>query len=429
MSRIGIFCFFIVASIGVSLAAATDKLVDDVPIPADVRIEVALDAPEALSRFSSAWVGSWGGWLHHILIVENISASGEARVVYAIGAAAAVKAQWHRHAATVSGNMLTITAPSAFSTAPDDTFSATYVLTAADSLRATYRRGDTIARATLSRIAVDELMLPGASVAWTGPSEFLNTTLQEGGKPIRLEVVIEKPSGSGPFPLLVFNHGSTGRGTDPNLFTQTSASREIADFFVDKGWIVAFPQRRGRGKSDGLYDEGFAPDRAQGYSCDPGRSLPGADRALDDIEAAVNAIQQRSDIAAGPVLIGGASRGGVLAIAYAGMHPQQVLGVLNFVGGWMGEGCRNAGQINGALFQRGGKFASPTLWLYGEHDSFYSIEHSRSNFEVFKKAGGIGEFFEYTVPGGMGHRLVGYPSLWSDDVEKYLIAIGAPRAQ
>ena len=282
MSRIGIFCFFIVASIGASLAAATDKLVDDVPIPADVRTEVAHDAPEALSRFSGAWVGSWRGLLHHILIVENISASGEARVVYAIGgdAAAGFKGQWRRLPATVSTDMLTITAPSAFSTVPNDTFSATYVLTPADSLRATYRRGDVTARATLSRIAVAELMLPGADVAWTGPSEFLNTTLQEGGKPVRLEVFIKKPPGNGPFPLLVFNHGSTGRGTDPNLFTQTYASPEIADFFVDRGWMVAFPQRRGRGKSDGLYDEGFAPDRALGYSCDLDRSLPGADRAL-----------------------------------------------------------------------------------------------------------------------------------------------------
>jgi hypothetical protein len=40
----------------------------------------------------------------------------------------------------------------------------------------------------------------------------------------------------------------------------------------------------------------------------------------------------------------------VLAIAYAGMYPEQVLGVLNFVGGWMGEGCSNAGEINDALF-------------------------------------------------------------------------------
>ena len=92
-------------------------------------------------------------------------------------------------------------------------------------------------------------------------------------------------------------------------------------------------------------------------------------------------------------------REGVMAIAYAGMHPEQVLGVLNFVGGWMGEGCSTAAEINGALFQRGGKFGRPTLWLYGQHDRYYSIEHSRSNFDVFKKAGGNGEFFEYTSAG------------------------------
>ena len=418
MSRIGIFCFFIIASMGAPFAVAADMLVDDVPIPADARVEVPLEVSETLSRFSGAWVGSWGDRLHHILIVEDISASGEAHVVYAVGNNG-VKGVWRRLEATVSGNALTI----------DDTFNATYVLTPADSLRATYRRGDAVGQATLSRIALTELMLPGAHVAWATPSEFLDTRLQEGGKPIRLEVVIKKPSGSGPFPLLVFNHGSTGRGTDSNLFTATYASPQIADFFVEKGWIVAFPQRRGRGKSDGLYDEGFAPDRAQGYSCDSGRSLPGADRALDDIKAAVDTLQQRSDVAAGRILIGGVSRGGVLAIAYAGMHPEQVLGVLNFVGGWMGEGCSTAAEINGALFQRGGKFGRPTLWLYGQHDRYYSIEHSRSNFDVFKKAGGNGEFFEYAVPGGIGHALLAYPNLWSGDVERYLTVIGALRAQ
>jgi hypothetical protein len=189
MSRIGIFCFFIVASMGAPFAVAADILIDDVPIPADVRVEVPLNVPETLSRFSGAWVGSWGDKLHHILIVENIPASGEASVAYAVGNEG-VRAQWRRHEATVSGNMLTITIA--------DAFNVTYVLTSADSLRATYRRGDIVAQATLSRVAFAEL-LPRAKAAWTTPSEFLNTTLQEGGKPIRLEVVIKKPSGGGPF--------------------------------------------------------------------------------------------------------------------------------------------------------------------------------------------------------------------------------------
>jgi len=71
----------------------------------------------------------------------------------------------------------------------------------------------------------------------------------------------------------------------------------------------------------------------------------------------------------------GISRGGILLIAYAGIHPREVAGVINFVGGWMGEGCPNASQINGTLFKRDGMLPHPTLWLYGNHD--HSLQRSR----------------------------------------------------
>jgi len=34
------------------------------------------------------------------------------------------------------------------------------------------------------------------------------------------------------------------------------------------------------------------------------------------------------------VVMGGQSRGGILSVAYAGRRPEQVKGVINFVGGW-----------------------------------------------------------------------------------------------
>jgi len=114
------------------------------------------------------------------------------------------------------------------------------------------------------------------------------------------------------------------------------------------------------------------------------------------------------------------SRGGVLSIAYAGLHPQQIAGVINFVGGWQGEHCRTAREINGALFERGAKYDRATLWLYGRGDPLYSIAHSRSNYETFVKAGGKGEFVEFDVPGGNGHGVSGYLELWCEHVEKYL---------
>jgi hypothetical protein len=90
------------------------------------------------------------------------------------------------------------------------------------------------------------------------------------------------------------------------------------------------------------------------------------------------------------------------AIAYARMHPRKVAGVINFAGDWTGEGCPNAGEINGTSFKRGGTFPDPTLWLYGNDDPFYSLDHSGANFAAFQAAGGKGSFFDFEVPGGNG---------------------------
>ena len=38
------------------------------------------------------------------------------------------------------------------------------------------------------------------------------------GEQVKLAVITYKPAGSGPFPTLVFHHGSTGRGNDPSIF-------------------------------------------------------------------------------------------------------------------------------------------------------------------------------------------------------------------
>jgi pimeloyl-ACP methyl ester carboxylesterase len=393
--------------------AAAEVLVDGVPLPSDVTATVNADPqPDVHKRLSGAWVGSWGDTLKHILVVERISDSGEASVVYAVGdlASAGIKRSWNRYKASVSGDTLIISSG----------FTAAYKLVG-DTLRAEFERGSTRGRAIMSKADIATLLASGEHIAWSKRQvEFLNTDLVENGKPIRLEVVLFKPDGDGPFPLVVFNHGSTGSGTIRERFTRTWWNFGLAEFFLDKGWMIAFPQRRGRGRSDGLYDEGFAPLRANGYSCDSTRSLPGADRALTDIEAAVSALLRRSDVSHQAILIGGNSRGGALSVAYSGKHPDQVLGVINFVGGWISEGCGHADQINKTIFQQGASYGLPTLWLYGKDDRYYSIAHSRSNFEAFQKAGGKGTFVEFDVGVINGHDLIANPALWKSAVSDYL---------
>lgn len=252
-------------------------------------------------------------------------------------------------------------------------------------------------------------------------TERAATPFVENGQPVTLEVVFFTPlAGTPPWPAVIFNHGSTGNGSDPSLFRQTFTSEPIAKFFADRGWMVAFPQRRGRGQSDGLYDEGFLPDRSA-YSCVAAQSLPGFDRALADLDAATDHLRARPDVDTARFVEAGTSRGGILSIAHVAGRPADFRGAINFVGGWLGEGCGEYLVVNRNSFVRGAGFPRPTLWLYAENDTFYTVAHSRANFDAFIAAGGQGSFQVYTrAPGFNGHFLINDPVLWAADVESYI---------
>lgn len=117
------------------------------------------------------------------------------------------------------------------------------------------------------------------------------------------------------------------------------------------------------------------------------------------------------------------SRRGALSVAYAGLHPDQVKGVLNFVGGWMTDKCLHGPTINRDVFLRGAEYAHPMLWLYGSGDPYYSTAHIRWAFEVFKAAGGRGKYFTFDVPDTSGHRLYRYQKIWASVVDQYLAEI------
>ncbi len=397
------------ATIAWPLAARTaggaDFVIDGVPLPSDAAVVAVPKLATGLRpHWSGVWVGAWNGALKHILLVERIGEDGAAGIVYAEtdNPNTGVQARWWRWNAVVSGQTLIVKEP---------LFTATYDMDKDGRLEAIFKGGSRMARATMKRTDLASLTKPEAVVVWSrGTSELLQTDLLDDGRPIRLEMVIFKPPGPGPFPLAVFSHGSTGGRRE--LAKQTWVSLEVADFLNKRGWLVAFPQRRGRGKSDGLYDEEF------NRTGKPVLSV--ADRALSDIDAAVAILRRRQDVALGRVLIGGHSRGGALSIAYAGMHPEQTLGVINFVGGWLSERSPAAEFVNQTLFDRGAGYGRSTIWLYGLGDPFYSIAHSKKNFAAFEKAGGHGTFLEFDIPSDVGHNVIHYPDLWAGPIGDYL---------
>jgi dienelactone hydrolase len=250
--------------------------------------------------------------------------------------------------------------------------------------------------------------------------ERASTPFVEGGLAITLEVVVYRPLGNGPFPLAIFHHGSTGNGDDPSLFRLTYTNESIARFFAERGWMVAFPQRRGRGASDGLYDEGFTPDRAR-YSCLQAPAAAGIERALADTDAALEWLRTRAEVDAARVLSAGFSRGGLLAAVHAARRPTAFRGVVNFVGGWLGEGCTDAVAVNRGSFVAAAAFPGAMAWLYGENDPFYSVAHTGANYDAFRAAGGQGTLSVYRRAAGLsGHLIINDPALWSSELDAYV---------
>ncbi len=395
-------------------ARAADRPTGGVPLPADLTLHPPHPGTPG-GAFAGAWIGSWDGWLRHVLVVETVRPDGTADVVSALAddPAAGIRGGWVRRHATIAGGVLSVRDPA-----------ARYVLDPAGRLSGTARPVAAIASASLIRVPQAALAGGAAGLDWGEPDLVFVDGPIENGAPVRLEVALFRPAGAGPFPLAVLNHGATATGTDPVALRRPGWPYAPARFLADAGWLVACPHRRGRGRSEGFYDETFEADRSRGYGCGIDASMKGEARALADVDAAVAALRRRPEVAPGPILIGGVSRGGALAVAYAGRHPGEVAGVLNFVGGWLGAECPTADQVNAALSRAGGRFPRPTLWLYGENDRYYSIAHSRGHFDAFRHAGGTGRFLVFHVPNGAGHGLAAFPELWAGPVREYLATIG-----
>ncbi|NVM86433.1 dienelactone hydrolase [Variovorax sp. SG517] len=373
-------------------------------LPADIAVEKpSSDLPTSIS----AWSGEWFGWADQgrrcdvKLIVEQLSR--RAATIVCARASADQAPYSERLLAQIHGNELHGR------------------LKSGATLRFRMRNPDAV---ELLWSEPDGRWIAGVLAQLSAGGrrivERVPTGILERGEQITLEMVTFKPDGRGPFPTLMFNHGSTGIGNDPSLFTSTVTSPALAKYFNDRGWMVVFPQRRGRGKSGGLYDEGFEPDRSR-YSDDPRHALAGFEHALVDVECIAEHLLSRDDVDCERLLIGGHSRGGFLALAFAGARPELFSGVLNFVGGWVDEHGPASEMINPVIARRGATFSGPTTWLYAENDPFYSIAHSHKNYHAFEAAGGQGQFHVLELlPGQDGHHILSLTGLWGPIVDGFL---------
>lgn len=233
---------------------------------------------------------------------------------------------------------------------------------------------------------------------------------------LKLEATLYRPAGSGPFPVLLFSHGSTGGGRTPA--DRTLRPDTVAQLFLERGFVVLAPMRRGRGASEGRSDEVI--------SCDDARLWQGIDEAIEDTDAALAWLREQPYADLQRLLLSGQSRGGFLSVIYSAKRAGLVRGVVNFVGGWTGDwGCNAA--FNATYFRRAGENnATPMLWLYAEGDRYYQPESIRRYAALYDNGRGadILRLYPRLGEGVDGHGLGRFPGLWRRDLGEFLDRIG-----
>lgn len=235
---------------------------------------------------------------------------------------------------------------------------------------------------------------------------------------LRLEGFLYRPSPPGPFPVLIFNHGSTGVLKVPPTSTVFFRYAEVARFFVERGWAVLIPMRRGRGASDGDYLER--------YDCDRATLSTGVDRAVEDMDAVIAYISAQSWADTSRLLLGGMSRGGLLSVVYPSRRPTKAKGVINFAGGWAIERCDDRVRFNTEMFAEAGRGTKlPMLWLYAENDQNYGPRAIRSYHQAFTLAGGKAELQIFPPIPYDGHILLpASVDAWRTAVGEFLTRLG-----
>lgn len=157
------------------------------------------------------------------------------------------------------------------------------------------------------------------------------------------------PNGAGPFPAILWNHGSERHpGSQPVL----------AGFYLSHGFIFFVPHRRGQGRSAGR------------YIMDEIRESRGADvvaaqeRASLDVAAALSWLRDRPEVDPKKVVISGCSFGGIQTILAAGRF-SDVRAFVAFAPGAMSWSDR---RIQELLERALRKSTAPVLILQAHND-------------------------------------------------------------
>ena len=231
-----------------------------------------------------------------------------------------------------------------------------------------------------------------------------------------------RPQNPEPARLVVINHGSPPNAAQRPAFTPWSCDRPAVQWFLQRGYAVALPLRRGYGASKGPWAEAYG-------RCDFPDFTQASQETARDIVSAVDYVSALPGIRAGGVIIVGQSAGGWGALGLAAQNPQKVAAIVNMAGGRGGR-LNNAANTNcraDLLVESAGRLGQtariPSIWIYTENDSFFAPAIAAAMHRNYTAAGGVAEFHALPAFGQDGHGLFSAANgtqIWGPLVEAFL---------
>lgn len=227
-------------------------------------------------------------------------------------------------------------------------------------------------------------------------------------------------------PLAIINHGSDeGREA-----TAMPVFYWLSRWFVERGYVVVLPQRRGHGATGGEAKE------ARDSCSNPDHFLAGVE-AADDIEGALRFMRTQDFIDPARITVVGVSTGGWGTLALASRNPDGVRLIVNFSGG---RGARAYGLPNSIcapdrLIKAASTYAQtahvPSLWLYSANDSYFGPTLAASMAAAWNNSGGKASLKALKAYGSEGHRITDDRAgwkLWGEALDQALVRYMKPNS-
>lgn len=232
---------------------------------------------------------------------------------------------------------------------------------------------------------------------------------------INLETTIYKPEGSGPFPVAIINHGKAYG--DPR-FQSRYRPAAAARYFMNRGYAVVVPMRQGFSKSGGSYIGGGCNVESNGRV------------QADDVKAVLDYVTAQPWTDKQNIVVLGQSHGGWTTLALGAQNYPGVKALVNFAGGLRQESCAGwEGALARSAAAYGKETSVPSLWFYGDNDSYFNTDTFNAMFGRYTAAGGQARLIAFGKFGSDSHAMFGAragASIWQPEVSRLLASAGMP---